>query len=88
MRDVTRTITTTFIKTAFVKIVDGVPQTNVNSDIVVIGDVTDAKCRKIVAREYPGAAVIGIERTEQLYGISPEDFVKYGHKVTDKEKTE
>lgn len=84
MRDITRTITTTFIRTAHVSIVNGNAETKINPDIVIIGDVSDSKCSKIAAKQYPGAAVIGIERTDKLYAISPEDFVKYGHPAKDK----
>ena len=86
MRNITRTITTTFIKTANVTVTNGTVTASPNSDISVLGEITDKKAAKIAQNIYPGCALIDIETSEQLYSISPEMFVKYGTPVLKKDQ--
>lgn len=84
MRDtIKRTIPTTFIKTATVVLVDGKMATKANTDIVIVGkEIPEVKAQKIAATKYPGCAVVAVDYSEQMYEITPEDFIKYGKPIS------
>lgn len=89
MKDtIKRTIPTTFIKTASIKLVDGKMTAVPNTDIVIVGkEIAESKAQKIAAAQYPGCAVVAVDYSEQMYEIKPEDFIKYGQPVNTSKDT-
>lgn len=84
--DFSRTIITSTIKVATVKVVDGKVETKELAPIVHVGTsaVKDDKATKLAKAKYktePSVVVLGIDVKEEVRGMDFETFMKYSTPV-------
>lgn len=81
-----RTITTTVIKAVELSFKDGKVVTTPVADITVTGNVTDEEKALVLVKKANGKnkqyGIVSMTKTEAVYTLSLEDFLKYATKET------
>lgn len=82
-KTITRTFTTSTVKVVEVTINEGIPETKPLADLTFDGDVSMEKAQREAIRVYKGkqVAIANIEKAEEKYAISADDFKKYGELI-------
>lgn len=88
---ITRTITSTTIRSAVVVVENGKVVTKENPSVTVNGTVENDKALKVVQSKYGKDnqyVILGVEPQEATYEISVEDFIAHATKVETPASTE
>ncbi len=88
---ITRTIRKNVVHGYIIKDVDGVPTPTPIDPVEMFGTVTKKSAEKLLKKEFgkDEHVIVGkIESTDELYGMSIDDFVKYAKPVENETENE